>query len=229
MESLNKQDAKYRATVVGKSQVEVEQGLIKAENGVFVLFTPTQGTPQMISENGEIPKGLIPQSRMASYETSVKPRVDTTHQMPKAGINSVFIRHQENRPQIDSPEEAVDNTHYRNLIDKNIKRFNELVISKEQYDNLIATGVPAAFYFYIPQEGKEAEYASIFAKQINSHTGNKLTDPGVYYNRSQDLKAVNNMLKTLGFKPVQDLLKVKDMTLESKLKEASSRKSTLKV
>src|SRR5436189_4477649 len=97
LESGDKEDKQFRAKVVGKGQVEIEQSLIHAKNGVFVLFTPTHGTPLMISEEGEIPEGLIPQEKMDSYNNTVKPRVQTTHEMPKQGVKCIFIRHQAHR------------------------------------------------------------------------------------------------------------------------------------
>ncbi len=217
LKSLKEQDAQFRASIVGKSQVEIETETIKAKNSVFILFTPTQGTPQMISEKGDIPEGLIPAARLASYETSVKPRVDTTHQMPSAGVNSVFIRYKKHRPQVDNQSQAVDETHYNELLTAHKTKIVEKVLDETLFKKISANDMPAAFYYYI-SEGKDSpEFAAIFGKQINSTMGNKLSGPGVYYNRKQDLKNVNTMLSKVGFKPVEELLNTRNMQTESQL------------
>lgn len=214
---LKEQDAEYRATIVGKDQTGIENALIEAKNGVFVLFTPTHGTPQMISATGEIPDGLIPKERLASYETSVKPRVATTHKMPEVGVNAVLIRCKQNRPHVDDPSLHVDDKHYKAFINQYPARFTEFVIDEALFNELNATDMPAAFYLYLPEGKDTTEFATVFAKQINSSVGNKLTDPGVQYNRPQDLVTVNNMLEKLGLKSAPALLAVKDMQTESKL------------
>lgn len=226
--SLKDQDAEFRASIVGKDQVGVENELIITKNGVFILFTPTHGTPQMISEDGKIPAGLIPAERLGSYDTSVKPRVQTTHQMPLSGINAIYIRHQLHRPHVDNPLQIVDETHYINLLEKHKQKIVEKVIEENLFKMIAKNDMPAAFYYYIPQGSDKPEFAAVFGKQINSLIGNKLTDPGVYYNREQDLANVNNMLSQLGLKSVKDLLQVQDLQIDSRLgsiKENGKRRS----
>lgn len=211
--SLKEQDAEYRAQIVGKNQVDIEKALIETGNGLFILFTPTQGTPQMISESHQVPAGLIPEARMESYDTSVRPRVDTTHQMPAVGINHLFIRHQTHRPHADNADRFVDETHYNALLQRHPERIIEKVIPANVFRTLAASyDLPAAFYYYISQGSETPEYAAIFGKQINSAQGNKLTDPGCYAMRRQDLDNVNQMLSALGYKSVESLYKLKDMS-----------------
>jgi len=209
--SLKEQDAKFRATIVGKSQVEIEQHLIASGNGVFILFTPDIGTPQMISTNGEIPDGLIPAARIESYDTSVKPRVETTHLMPSSGVRSVFIRHNLHRSRVDEENSCVDETHYKALVEANKETIKECLISPELYIAFREQDMPAAFYYYKPKGSDKPEFASIFGKQINSKVGNTLTDPGVYYNRDQDLEVVNKMLQSVDLCKVEELLPTKDL------------------
>ena len=214
---LKEQDAAYRATTVGIDQVGVENALIAAKNGVFILFTPTHGTPQMISEAGEIPDGLIPVERMASYKTSVEPRVITTHKMPDVGVNSVLIRCKSHRPHVTDVNKIVDETYYTNFINKYPTKFAEHIMEETQFNAFNAEDMPAAFYFYVPDGKDTTEFAAVFAKQINSPVGNKLTDPGVQLNRAQDLVTVNKLLAAIGYKSIQALLLAKDMQTESRL------------
>lgn len=42
------EDAQFRAKVVGVDQLSTEKAMIANKNGVFILCTPTPGTPNMI-------------------------------------------------------------------------------------------------------------------------------------------------------------------------------------
>ncbi len=216
-ETPQDEDAKFRAKIVGKDQAGIETALIESKNGVFILFTPTIGTPQMISPEGDIPAGLIPKDRMASYEATIKPRVMTTHKMPECGVSSVLIRSQEHRPQAEDAKSFVDETHYNSLLKKHPQRIMEKVISEELFAQMASKNIPAAFYYYKPKSETEYQFAAIFGKQINAKVGNKLSDPGTYLNRADDLNVVNEMLKELGLRPVEELVSVQDVNLESKM------------
>ncbi len=199
--SSHEADAKFREKVVGQEQVAIEQKMIAAKNGVFILFTPAQGTPQMISESGDIPAGLIPTARMQSYETSVKPRVKTTHAMPAANIHCIFIRSHKNRAQADNALKYVDDTYYQQLLAKYPTQITEKIISPEVYAAYIKKGMPAAFYYY--RDNQKPVFSAVFAKQINDKVGNTLPSPGIYHNRHQDLKIVNQMLKSIGIEALE--------------------------
>jgi hypothetical protein len=180
------EDAAFRARVVGKAQVDIERALIASNNGVFVLFTQTQGTPLMISEHGIVPDGLIPKERMASYDTSVKPRVETTHQMPKHDVNCIFIRSELKRPKTDDPKSYVDDQYYQAFLKQHPDKIIDKVISRELFEHYTQQHMPAAFYYYIPKGSATGHFVSIFAKQINSPQGNPASEPGNYADRTED-------------------------------------------
>ena len=57
-QSLKEQDAQYRATIVGKDQAGIENALITAKNGVFILFAhPLMAHTQIFQKQACIPIG----------------------------------------------------------------------------------------------------------------------------------------------------------------------------
>ncbi len=210
------EDAIFRAKVVGKDQAGIENALIESKNGLFILFTPTIGTPQMISPEGDIPEGLIPKEKMASFETTVKPRVITTHKMPESNVSCVLIRSQEHRPKAEDSKAFVDEVHYQALLKKNPHRIIERVISEELFAQLANKNMPAAFYYYKPKGETQYQFSAIFGKQINAKVGNKLSDPGTYHNRVEDLNIVNKMLSEIGLRSVEEIIVLEDINQESK-------------
>jgi len=199
--AMEKADIAFRAEDAYKEQVEIEKRLIAAQNGVFILFTPTHGTPQMISQKGEVPEGLIPKSKMQRFETSVKPRVKTTHQLPNANIRCVYIRYQAHRGHAEDESKIVDETYYKQLLDKYPRHILEKIISPDIYHFHVDKGVPAAFYYYIVDE--KPHYAAVFGQQINAKVGTALSDFTIYHNREQDLKSMDAMLKDIGLQSVE--------------------------
>lgn len=222
------QDQQFRTTIVGQDQVGIEKALIEAKNGVFVLFTPSFGTPQMISPKGIIPEGLIPQARLASYEDSVKPRVETTAQMPDKNVKCIYIHHQKHRAHVNDPSQSVDEANYKARLKKHPNHIMVKFVSEGDYLAFRRQDIPAAFYYYLPQGSNVAQFAAIFGKQINAPVGNQLSDPGCYFNREQDLKVVNSMLKANGFQPIDAILekdKIQDALLGSYLNNSGQRRS----
>lgn len=205
------QDNDFRSQVVGIDQVSVEKKLIAAKNGVFVLFTPSFGTPQMISPSGNIPQGLIPSDRIANYEVSIKPRVETTYQMPLNNVHCIYIHYQHHRANSENPNQNVEETYYFQRLRENPKKIITKMISRDEYDKYHMQGIPAAFYYYIPEESITPQFFAIFGKQVNATEGYKATDPTVYYSRVQDLEVVNTMLLTIGFKSIDHILKSSDI------------------
>lgn len=202
------EDKQFRLEVPGKQQIEIEETLINAKNGVFVLFTPTHGTPLMISEEGIIPEGLIPAEKMDSYDATVKPRVKTTHDMPKHSVKYVLIRHQAHRAQAGEPSKQVDETHYNDFLKQYPELMLEKIVPKELYEKYAQVNIPAAFYYWV--EDEKVHHAAIFGKQINQGN-NKLLDPGVSRETPEDLELVNQMLKEIGLPAVDKLQAMKDL------------------
>lgn len=194
-----------------REQCEIEKDLIESKNGVFILFTLTHGTPLMISEDGIIPEGLIPESRIASYESSVKPRVETTHAMPAANVNCLYIRHKAHRPHADKPDETVNEAYYFDFLNKHPGKILDKVIPEDQFKDLEGQGMPAAFYYYIPVGCDKPQFWSVFADQINRNNRHSSSNSGTFLNREQDLKIVNLALETLGFPPVDQVLNTNDI------------------
>lgn len=203
------EDAQFRVQVVGDTQVKIEKALIEAQNGVVVLFTPTHSTPLMISEKGELPDGLIPLDRMKNYELTVKPRVQTTHDLPKAGVKLILVRHEAHRPHTSEPSITVDEAYYQSFIKAFPNQIKIYLIKEDLFKQFDNAGMPAAFYYFIPKDQKQPQFMAIFGKQINATLGNQLKDPGAYQNRPADLEIVNNLLSQLG---MPSLIKVHGVT-----------------
>lgn len=180
-------------------QIAIEKQLIQAKNGVFVLFTPSHGTPLMISENFEIPEGLIPAAKMASYATTLKPRVTTTQQMLQNGVKFILIRHQAHRPHAQNAAQQVDEIHYNALIKKYANSITDKIIPEAEFAQYANQNMPAAFYYYIA-DNAAPQYAAVFAQQIHAK---EKSDLAVYHNREDDIKIVNTVLSKLDLPTVE--------------------------
>lgn len=191
-------------------QVNIEHSLIEAKRGVFILFTRSHGTPQMISDQGVIPSGLIPQNKLGSYESTVKPRIYTTHTMPAVGVNCILIRSQLSRPHASDANRFVDETYYQSLVARHPKHILDMVISPKRYEEYLKMGMPAAFYYYVPSSGQGPRFVAIFARQINN-AHNSGADRTAFYNRASDLHHVNQLLSQVGLPSVQNLYGMQDL------------------
>ena len=209
-ETPKQEDKAFREKVVGQDQLGIEKALLEANNGVFILFTPTQGTPLMISEDEDksIPVGLIPKGTQ-SYETTIKPRVLTTHEMPKKGIKSILIRYQDRSYQDENGQNTkVDDQYYQKYLRENQDFVYEDVIEQSVYDKY-QSNVPAALYYW--KQDEKVYCRAIFGKQINQGN-NKKDDKGYFEEAFDELAHTNKMLFEIGLPNVEKIYEMKNLS-----------------
>ena len=107
---------------------------------------------------------LIPAERLASHDTSVKPRCDNRAPDPEAGVNAILIRTKPQRPRVDNEKLMVDDTHYVNFLKQHPTKIVTRNPSSIPFQPTHATDMPAAFYFYLRENQDAPEFARCFRK-----------------------------------------------------------------